>query len=98
MAMVQKADDTRAFATGTLTTVTATDTVQTGLHEVLEVILTPADDFVATAFGVTATISDQVATPGAFVVKTWMATTNAGRRCLAKTVGNSPLKKPYPFP
>jgi len=74
MAMVQKADDTRAFATGTLTTVTATDTVQTGLHEVLEVILTPADDFVATAFGVTATISDQVATPGAIVIKSWMPT------------------------
>jgi len=74
MTMVQKADDTRAMATGTLTTVTATDTVQTALREVLEVILTPNDDFVATALGVTVAISDQTTSPGAFVIKSWMPT------------------------
>ena len=85
MGMVPKADDTRAMAAGTLTTVTATDTVQTGLHEVLQVILTPADDFVATALGVTVTISDQVASPGAIVIKSWMPTAGGNTAPTAAT-------------
>jgi len=72
--MVQKADGTRAIASGVLTTVTASDTIQTNLREITQATATPGDDFIVAAYGVTVAISDQVASPGAFVIKSWMNT------------------------
>ena len=74
MSLVQKADPTRAIASGVLTTVTASDTIQTGLREILQAAATPGDDFIVAAYGVTVAISDQTTAPGAFVIKSWMNT------------------------
>jgi len=74
MSLVQKADVTRAIASGVLTTVTASDTIQTGLREITQAVATPGDDFIVAAYGVTVAISDQTTSPGAFVIKSWMNT------------------------
>ena len=85
MGLVIESLDTMAIASGTQTTVAAADTVQTTLREVRQVLATIGEDLVLTAAGVTITISDQVASPGAFVVKTWMATTSGNTAPIAAT-------------
>ena len=85
MGLVIESADTMAIASGTQTTVTATDTVTTTLREVRQVFVTIGEDLVLTAAGVTATISDQVTSPGAFVIKTWMATTSGNTAPTAAT-------------
>ena len=74
MSLVQKADTTRAIASGTFVTVTASDTIQTNLREITQATATPGDDFIVAAYGVSVTISDQVASPGQFLIKSWMNT------------------------
>lgn len=71
MSLVQKGGDILAMASGTATTVTASDTVQTNLREVKFVLASMVSDPVAAAASASAVIADQIATPGAFTLKTW---------------------------
>lgn len=64
------------IARGQLTTVTATDTVVTGLTTVVSVVASLDSDPVDDPFMVTATIGDQAGTPaaGSVIIKTWKNT------------------------
>lgn len=66
----------QGVARGRATTVTASDTIVTGLPIVALVLATLDDDPVATCSAVTATIGDQAGTPaaGSFLLKSWMPT------------------------
>jgi hypothetical protein len=65
------------FARGQLTTVTAADTVVTGLSTVTAVVASLESDPVDNPFMVTAQIGDQAAAPaaGSIIIKTWQNTT-----------------------
>lgn len=64
------------IASGVFTTVSASDTVPTGLKVVTSVLVTPADAPVQTATSFTGDIGDQSAAPvaGSFLLKSWMPT------------------------
>ncbi|MHA2067205.1 MAG: hypothetical protein ACXABY_22785 [Candidatus Thorarchaeota archaeon] len=68
------------FASGKHTTVTASDTIATGLSNVTAVIVSMSEDPVATDQHVTA-----VASGGNMVIKTWKATATADTALIAAT-------------
>ncbi|MGJ4893771.1 hypothetical protein ACQR10_04540 [Bradyrhizobium sp. HKCCYLRH2060] len=65
------------FARGQLTTVTAADTVVTGLATVVSVVASLESDPVDNPFMVSAQIGDQAGAPaaGSIIIKTWQNTT-----------------------
>ena len=67
-----------ASANGQHLTVTALDTIVTGLNQVVGVVATLNDDLTPGCSSVTASIGDQNANPvaGSFLLKTWQATAN----------------------
>lgn len=71
MSLVQKGGDILAMASGTATTVTASDNIQTNLREVKFVLVSLVSDPVAAAASASGAIPDQIATPGMITVKTW---------------------------
>ena len=77
MSLVIKSDNVLAMASGLHTTVTASDTVDTGLTEVFGVMVMLQSDPVLTASSASATIPDQVAGGGTVLIKTWMATSSS---------------------
>jgi hypothetical protein len=72
---------------GQQVTVTASDTIVTGLRKVLAVIVSLDDSQALALSDATATIGDQAGTPaaGAILLKTWKATSAADGTPLAAT-------------
>lgn len=75
------------IARGQKTTVTAADTVVTGLTSVVAVVATLESDPVLTCAYATAAIGDQAGAPaaGSIYIKTWMPTSNADPTPIAAT-------------
>ena len=78
MSIVLKKDNMQGAAAGVHTTVTASDTVVTGLREVWYAYATLGSDAIAAAATVSVAIPDQVAGGGTIQVKTWTSTQVAG--------------------
>jgi hypothetical protein len=74
-------------AMGQATTVTASDTIVTGLNQVIAVLAVLDDAPVLTAYSASGSIGDQAGTPvaGSILLKTWKPTTNADVTPLAAT-------------
>jgi hypothetical protein len=76
-----------AIARGVHTTVTASDTVVTGLDTVVAIVATPASDLDDELVGVTATIGDQAGSPaaGSVYIKSWKNTSGTDPTPVAAT-------------
>ncbi len=85
MSLVLKTANVLAMASGTATTVTASDTVSTGLREVFACVATLTSDPVLTATFATVAIPDQIAGPGNITIKTWMPTSSSVTTPIAAT-------------
>ena len=85
MSLVLKTANVLAMASGTHTSVTASDTVVTGLREVLFAFVTLTSDPVLTADRATVATPDQVSSPGNITVKTWMPTSVSNPTPIAAT-------------
>lgn len=85
MSLVLKSGGVLAVASGNFTTVTASDTVVTGLREVLGAVCTLTSDPVAAVSFASVAIPDQIANPGTLTVKTWKLTATADTAPIAAT-------------
>lgn len=74
MSFVNKSDHLDAVASGSYTTVAASDSVTTGLREVLYVMAQLGSDPVLAVDRATVAIANQVTSPGVITIKTWKPT------------------------
>jgi len=85
MSLVEKTAGIKAMASGSQTTVAASDTVATGLRKVVACVATLSSDPIAAVSWATVAIPDQVAGPGNITIKTWKNTAQGDTTPLAAT-------------